>query len=82
QRLLAVPGVRDVHDLHLWSIGPGFPALSAHVRVESQTLAEADALAAQLRELLYREFGLSHVTLQLEGSFCGGLCCNETVREP
>ncbi|MCS7216625.1 MAG: cation diffusion facilitator family transporter [Candidatus Bipolaricaulota bacterium] len=82
QRLLAVPGVRDVHDLHLWSIGPGFPALSAHVQVESQTLAEADALAAQLRRLLREEFGLAHVTLQLEGSSCGAPCCNGVSRGP
>ncbi|MFN3347069.1 MAG: cation diffusion facilitator family transporter, partial [Candidatus Bipolaricaulaceae bacterium] len=69
-RLREVSGVRDVHDLHLWSIGPGFPALSAHVVVESASMPEADALAAQLRQILKEEFGLDHVTLQLEGNFC------------
>lgn len=82
QRLQAVPGVRDVHDVHLWSIGPGFPALSAHVVVDSRSMAEADALASRLRQLLREEFGLEHVTLQLEGTFCGAPCCNGATRGP
>ncbi len=82
QRLRAVPGVRDVHDVHLWSIGPGFPALSAHVVVDSRSMAEADALASHLRQLLREEFGLEHVTLQLEGSLCGAPCCNGGTRGP
>lgn len=82
KRLQEVSGVRDVHDLHLWSIGPGFPALSAHVVVESRSMAEADALAAQLRQVLKEEFGLDHVTLQLEGSFCGAPCCTVVMKEP
>lgn len=80
-RLREVAGVADVHDLHLWSIGPGFPALSAHVVVAAESMAEADALAAQLRRLLREEFGLAHVTLQLEGSFCGAPCC-QGPKEP
>jgi len=76
QLILAVPAVKDVHDLHLWSIGPGFPALSAHVVVEAESMDEADALAAQLRRLLREEFGLAHVTLQLERSLCDAPCCN------
>lgn len=81
KRLLEVAGVRGVHDLHLWSIGPGFPALSAHVVVDSGSLAEAEALAARLRTLLGEEFGLVHVTLQLEREFCGAPCCNGVLRE-
>lgn len=81
KRLLEVAGVRGVHDLHLWSIGPGFPALSAHVVVDSGSLAEAEALAARLRKLLGEEFGLAHVTLQLEREFCGAPCCNGVLRE-
>lgn len=76
QRIATMPKVLGVHDLHLWSIGPGFPALSAHVVVGSQSMAEVDALASALRHLLREEFGIAHVTLQLEGSFCGTPCCN------
>lgn len=79
-RMAALPGVRDVHDLHLWTIGPGFPALSAHVVVESRSMAEADLLASSLRQLLREEFGIHHATLQLEGSFCGAPCCNGLER--
>ncbi|MCS7240780.1 MAG: cation diffusion facilitator family transporter [Candidatus Bipolaricaulota bacterium] len=80
QRIAAIPGVRDVHDLHLWNIGPGFPALSAHIVVESQSMAEADALTSSLRHLLREEFGISHVTLQLEGSFCDAPCCDKVLK--
>jgi len=76
QRMAAIPGVRDVHDLHLWTIGPDFPALSAHVVVESQSLAEADSLSLRLRRLLHDEFGIQHTTLQLEGSPCDAPYCN------
>lgn len=76
QRMASQPGVLGVHDLHLWTIGSGFSALSAHVVVEAQSMAEADALAATLRKLLQTHFSLTHVTLQLEGSFCGAPCCN------
>ncbi|MGQ9700719.1 MAG: cation diffusion facilitator family transporter [Candidatus Bipolaricaulaceae bacterium] len=80
QRMASQPGVLDVHDLHLWTIGPGFSALSAHVVVDAQSMAEADALAAALRKLLHTHFGLTHVTLQLEGSFCGAPCCNGVTK--
>lgn len=66
--LLAVPGVLDVHDLHLWTITSGRHAVSAHLVVseswsvhcgESSVL---DAAGAQLRT----RFGLGHSTLQIE----------------
>jgi cobalt-zinc-cadmium efflux system protein len=64
EAMLAVPKVVEVHDLHVWTVGSGFPALSAHVLV--QPGADCHAIRLQLAELLSRRFGLSHSTLQVE----------------
>jgi cobalt-zinc-cadmium efflux system protein len=58
------PGVREVHDLHVWTITSGFPALSAHVLVEAG--ADCHALRAELEGDLRQRFGLEHTTLQVE----------------
>jgi cobalt-zinc-cadmium efflux system protein len=63
-RLAAVPGVRDVHDLHVWEITSGFPALSAHVLVEPGDVCHATRRA--LERLLADEFHIEHTTLQVD----------------
>jgi cobalt-zinc-cadmium efflux system protein len=69
--LLAVPGVREVHDLHVWVISDRTPAASAHLVVEDGTTPQCegtghssvlDRAAAALRD----RFGLEHSTLQIE----------------
>ena len=75
------PGVQEVHDLHLWSLGPGFPALTAHVVVGDLPLREADALAENLRQMLRKRFGIEHVTLQMEVEVCSGPWCNGGAEE-
>jgi cobalt-zinc-cadmium efflux system protein len=62
--MLGVPGVRDVHDLHVWTVGSGFPAVSAHVLVEPG--ADCHALRRELAALLEERFSLAHSTLQVE----------------
>ena len=62
--MLALPGVVEVHDLHVWTVGSGFPSLSAHVLVEPG--ADCHGLRVQLASLLADRFGLSHSTLQVE----------------
>lgn len=57
-----VPGVQEVHDLHIWTITSGFVALSAHVVAE-----EPDpCLLADLRALLHERFAIGHTTIQVE----------------
>ena len=58
------PGVREVHDLHVWTITSGFPALSAHVLVDPG--ADCHGLRLQLQRRLREQFGLEHTTLQVE----------------
>jgi cobalt-zinc-cadmium efflux system protein len=62
--MLAHPGVREVHDLHVWTITSGFPALSAHVLVDAG--ADCHALRAEIEHELRVRFGLEHTTLQVE----------------
>jgi cobalt-zinc-cadmium efflux system protein len=58
------PGVLALHDLHVWSIAPHFPALSAHVELED--FARTEAVLADLAVMFRDRFGIAHVTLQPE----------------
>jgi cobalt-zinc-cadmium efflux system protein len=65
------PGVSEVHDLHIWTITSGFPALSAHVLVPEEV--NCQDRRRDLSEMLEREFGIAHTTLQVEHSHEGAL---------
>jgi cobalt-zinc-cadmium efflux system protein len=62
--LSGVPGVRGVHDLHVWSITSGFAALSAHLVIDDAAGAAAALRAAE--SCLAERFGIHHTTLQLD----------------
>ncbi|HVD12685.1 MAG TPA: cation diffusion facilitator family transporter [Gaiellaceae bacterium] len=64
EAMLRVPHVSDVHDLHVWTVGSGFPSVSAHVLVEPG--ADCHGIRQELALLLRERFGLSHSTLQVE----------------
>lgn len=65
--LLALDGVEQVHDLHVWTLTSGLNALSAHLLVRGvDGLAESQRLLLQVNALLRERFGLSHTTIQLE----------------
>jgi cobalt-zinc-cadmium efflux system protein len=63
-RLAGAPGVVEVHDLHIWTITSGFPALSAHVLVGRGE--DCHGRRRELEQLLQREFGIEHTTLQVD----------------
>ena len=62
--MAAQPGVVEVHDLHVWEVTSEFPALSAHVTVEADSDCHRTRL--ELAELIERQFGIHHTTLQVE----------------
>ncbi|MGI8920340.1 MAG: cation diffusion facilitator family transporter [Solirubrobacteraceae bacterium] len=71
-RVLAeVPGVVEVHDLHVWEVTTGFSALAAHVLVDSG--ADCHAIRRELHRTLDEQFGLRHTTLQVDHRPRGGL---------
>jgi cobalt-zinc-cadmium efflux system protein len=62
--MAGVPGVSEVHDLHVWTITSGFPALAAHVLVGRDE--DCHARRRDLEEVLAREYGIEHTTLQVD----------------
>ena len=64
ERLARAPGVVEVHDLHVWTITSGFPALSAHVLVGRGE--DCHGRRRELEALLLEEFGIEHTTLQVD----------------
>jgi cobalt-zinc-cadmium efflux system protein len=62
--MVGVEGVEEVHDLHVWEITSGFPALSAHVLVGREE--DCHDRRRDLEKVLYREFGIEHTTLQVD----------------
>jgi cobalt-zinc-cadmium efflux system protein len=58
------PHVAEVHDLHIWEITTGMSAASAHVLVEPRE--DCHAVRADLEELLSRDYGITHLTLQVD----------------
>jgi len=73
--LLAVPGVKAVHHLHLWSISSGIHSLSAHVQIDDQLTSASDKLLHNIDELLRNSFGIVHSTLQFECETCRSCVC-------
>ena len=61
--MVAVPSVVEVHDLHVWEVSSGFPALSAHVMVGA---GDCHQVRRVVERLLSERFGLEHTTLQVE----------------
>ena len=71
-RLAAVPGVCDVHDLHVWTLTSGMDVASAHLSLEPA--AELGTVLSVAREALHEDFHIDHATLQVEPVGAGGGC--------
>jgi cobalt-zinc-cadmium efflux system protein len=76
--MAAHAGVHEVHDLHIWTITSGFPALSAHVLVDPG--ADCHAVRRELEGVLAERFSLAHTTLQVEHA--GDQATPVTIGEP
>ncbi|MBL1069035.1 cation diffusion facilitator family transporter [Streptomyces sp. 7-21] len=68
EHILRMPGVEDLHDLHVWTITSGMPVVSAHVVVGREALDEAgqQRMLRQLQGCLGKHFDVTHCTFQLE----------------
>lgn len=66
--LMGVPSVRDVHDLHVWTLTSGVDSVSAHVILDSPP--KDDRVSHEIHERLRRDFKINHVTVQVESPDC------------
>ena len=64
--ILGVPGVREVHDIHIWSLGSQSHALSCHVRIFDMPTSESERIAQSIRQVLADKFDIDHTTVQFE----------------
>jgi cobalt-zinc-cadmium efflux system protein len=67
--LAAHPGVVEVHDLHIWEVTSGFPALAAHVLVKPGD--DCHGVRRSLQAMVGERFGIEHVTLQVDHAPAG-----------
>ncbi|MDR3615737.1 MAG: cation diffusion facilitator family transporter [Candidatus Obscuribacterales bacterium] len=68
QSLMAINGVVDVHDIHVWTITSGRDAMSGHVTIND--LSGAEAVLANVTKIVNDQFGISHSTIQVEEVKC------------
>jgi cobalt-zinc-cadmium efflux system protein len=72
-----IPGVEDLHEIHIWTITSGIYALSAHLKIADQTVSASNDIVTRVTGLLAHDFSITHTTLQLECESCPtGLVCN------
>ncbi len=73
-----VPGIKDVHDVHVWSISPEIRAMNGHVLIEDIATSAAADIRAGVEQLLRERYHVEHTTLQMECDKCNkaDLFCN------
>ena len=76
--MIGVPGVSEVHDLHVWEVTSGFPAMSAHVLVGASD--DCHRARVELEKVLHDRFEIHHTTLQVDHE--GGDLLSIEVRSP
>jgi cobalt-zinc-cadmium efflux system protein len=64
--VLTVPGVQEVHDVHIWSLGEAHNALSLHARVPDMHLDECERILTEIQAKVAEKFGIGHTTVQME----------------
>jgi cobalt-zinc-cadmium efflux system protein len=67
--MLAHTGVQDVHDLHAWALGSKQPVLTAHLVLQAG-ISDPEGVRNTITSQLHEEFGVKHVTLQVEHEAC------------
>jgi cobalt-zinc-cadmium efflux system protein len=75
--LKEIPGVRDIHDVHVWSISAELHAMSGHVLIDDIPISQAAQIRQQLEDILRQKFDIEHTALQMECQDCGcdGIFC-------
>ncbi len=81
EEMRKIAGVLDVEDIHIWTLGSGIYAMSAHVLVADKPVSACSCIIKECEEMLRTRFNISHSTLQLEYEACEADAC-PLVRRP
>jgi len=78
--LKQIPGVKDVHDVHVWSISPELRAMNGHIIIEDISTSQASEIRSRVEKVVREQFHVEHTTLQMECQRCASteLFCNLT----
>jgi cobalt-zinc-cadmium efflux system protein len=68
--LKQIPGVKDVHDIHVWSISPELRAMNGHILIEDISISQAADIRARAEKVVREQFHVNHTTLQMECQKC------------
>lgn len=84
ETIKAIPGVVEVHDVHVWTLTSGVNALSAHILITDQMVSRSSGIIQTAQTQMREQFGIAHSTLQLECNRCescpeGAIC---QIRRP
>lgn len=83
EKIRALAGVVDVHDLHVWTIGSGSHVLSAHVLLPDARISEASEILRGIETRMREDFAIDHVTIQFECESCAAddrIVCTQNAR--
>ena len=76
EQAMKIEGVKDIHDLHIWTITSGMRALSAHVLIDDTLISECGNVSKKIKNILLEKYSIDHVTLEFECESCPqGLVC-------
>jgi cobalt-zinc-cadmium efflux system protein len=77
----AIPGVKNVHDLHIWAVEPRLIMMTCHILVDGDDSALTNDLLHAIRARVSADFGIKHMTIQMETTCChpGEIHCDLTT---
>jgi len=70
-----IEGIRDIHDIHIWTITSGKHAMSAHLLINDITTRQSQAIVLKVRSMVEEKFSISHTTLEVECDTCKNNLC-------
>jgi cobalt-zinc-cadmium efflux system protein len=79
-----IEGVKDVHDVHVWSISSDLRSMNGHVLIEDISTSQAEKIRDQIEEVVREKYRVGHTTLQMECNTCNSTdsFCNLNQCEP
>ena len=77
----AIPGVKNVHDLHIWAVEPRLIMMTCHILVDGDDSVLTNVLLHTIRARVSADFGIKHMTIQMETTCChpGEIHCDLTT---